>query len=460
MRAFSFKCWLLTAIVLLEFSGLSLDLACAVEPVAPAATVDDNTRAIAASELELMELSTRLRLQSISGARWRARRWFAYSFSNQTLTVVGALLGGCGRFRYLHNPRLAPRDFFEHAAWLRIMANCISIGGSAIEGSLDFMTGLRERRQGIDLPTVVKRAKVLLLEIDKLLTQRTQLLTIVPEGSKSNSLQTKTAILQNMRDILAADFAESYGRLRGVRAARYLQYLWVTGSNAAGGSGTLSGVVASSRKYGPKRSGAGGVGDIISGSMNMIAPSIIAATDLAARRIVMPANVLTKSEQSRKLQDLSAKLSELESRQTADTQGNNSAGLNVSSRIFELEKEVLAQHLQARDADDRGLRRRLLSQEFGAGVGGACKLVNGIEVARGCYRWVRQPHERFEAFGRGGITYGLGMLVTAEESLRRQTLSEIKTKRQPPQKAVDALLKNQLEQLQAARQALLKATAF
>jgi hypothetical protein len=71
------------------------------------------THEVVDNELQLMQMSTRLKLQTAPQSQWRERRWFFYSVTNQTLTVAGALMNGIGRFYYADHTRRAPKIFLS-----------------------------------------------------------------------------------------------------------------------------------------------------------------------------------------------------------------------------------------------------------------------------------------------------------------------------------------------------------
>jgi hypothetical protein len=399
-------------------------------------------------ELELLQMATNLKLQTAPQSQWRERRWFAYSVTNQTLTVIGSLMNGCGRLQYRHTPNKAPKNLFVNASWIRIVANAVSIAGCAAESVIDLAAQRHERASGIDLVSYTKHAKKSLITIDDLIKQRSELISAEKDASRRELLMQENSILQDVRQCCADDLEEAYIRAKSVRASRYFQYSWVAASNAIGGGGTLANNVSSIHNKPPRFSWPGGVGDSISGSMNMVTPEAIGyAGLLGARSAGHPlVGELSFTAKDSMVEKFGSDLQAFRSTASAGAE----SGLTGRENVYEVESKILAQHFSSRPMPPKGTIGRVVGN-FGSAVGGGGKLTNGIEVLVGSYKYPRNAQKRFENLGAGGIAYGAGVAVAEEETLRREFASEVRWHRLPKEKRPAQILKSQLAQLDAAR---------
>ncbi|CAN5406403.1 hypothetical protein BH10CYA1_BH10CYA1_01030 [soil metagenome] len=106
-------------------------------------------------ELELMQMSTNLKLQTAPLNQWRERRWFAYSIINQILTVVGTYINGCTRIQYRNHTSDAPKNLFVNSSWLRIIAYAITVAGCVAETANDLRIQRSENKAGLNLRAYV-----------------------------------------------------------------------------------------------------------------------------------------------------------------------------------------------------------------------------------------------------------------------------------------------------------------
>jgi hypothetical protein len=401
-------------------------------------------------ELEMMQLATNLRLQTAPQSQWRERRWFAYSVTNQTLTIIGALMNGCGRIHYRNMPGKAPKNLFVNATWIRFVANAVSVVGSAAEAAIDLSKQRIDKRAGIDLATYIKYATKNLSLIDAALLQRGQLVAHEENIGIRDLLNRENKILNDMRECCADDLEEAYIRAKSVRASRYFQYSWVGLSNAAGGAGTLANNIAAINDKPLRLTWAGGVGDVISGSMNMITPELVDdAGYLAARAAGHPlTKELSFSSKASLLTKFDADLQNFHS--SILSSSNISDGVALRQNVYDVEKNILDQRFSSRPKPPKGTVGRVVGN-FGSAVGGAGKLSNGVETLVGNFKYTKNGHQRFENLGGGGIVYGAGTAVAEEETVRREVISEMTWHRLPKEKRLAQILKAQLALLDKAR---------
>lgn len=414
-------------------------------------TVNQLTARAVDKELELMQMSTNLKLQTAPLNQWRERRWFAYAFSNQVLTAIGSYINGCTRIQYRHHTDDAPKNLFVNSSWIRIVAYAIAVAGCAAETANDLRIQRIENKAGLNLRSYLKHARESLSAIDGLIAQRAELIELEQNLETKEMLIRETSILSELRNSCADDLEEAYIRAKSVRASRYFQYAYVGTSNIIGGAGTLANTVAMIQNDPSNYLWPGGVGDTLTGAINAFAPEAIRkAGKVGSRRAGHPLTAeLTFDARDTIVNKLDADLENL--RKSTTWQNQPEIARHVP--IYEVQGQILAQHFSSRPQAPKGTVGRVVG-DFGALSGGATKVCNGIETLVGAYKYPDDAHKRFENFGAGGIVYGIGMTVMAEETLRREVKSEINWHKLPKEKRLKSILKAQLATLSKAREDL------
>lgn len=422
-----------------------------IVPLNQPLTVNQLTARAVDKELELMQMSTNLKLQTAPLNQWRERRWFSYAFSNQVLTAIGMYINGCTRIQYRHHTGDAPKNLFVNSSWLRVIAYAIAIAGCAGETANDLRIQRVENKAGLNLRSYLKHAKESLTAIDALIKQRADLIDLEQNPETKEMLIRETRILTELRNSCADDLEESYVRAKSVRASRYFQYAYVGASNIIGGAGTLANTIATIRNDPSNYLWPGGVGDTLTGAMNAVAPEAIRrAGKFGGLRAGHPLTAeLTFDARDTIINKLDADLENLRN----STAWQNQPEIAAHVPIYEVQGEILAQHFSSRPQPPKGTIGRVVG-DFGALAGGGTKVSNGIETLVGAFKYPNDAHKRFENFGAGGIAYGVGMTVTAEETLRREVKSEISWHRLPKAKRLKSILKAQLVSLAKAREDL------
>lgn len=423
----------------------------AVPPITQASEINRITARAVDKQLELLQMSTNLKLQTAPLNQWRERRWFSYAFSNQVLTAIGSYINGCTRLQYRNNTAKAPKNLFVNSSWLRVIAYAIILAGCAGEAANDLRIQWHEKKIGLDVKSYLSHARESLAAIDELIRQRAKLVEAEPDPEVKQALMKETQILQQIRNCCADDLEEAYIRARSVRAARFFQYEYVGASNILGGAGTLSNTIVTIQDKIPKYLWPGGVGDSVTGPMNAVAPELIRRAGLhAARKAGHP---LT-SEISFDARDAIVNKFDSDLQNFCNLpacQKNLEIAHHVST--YEVQGKVLAQHFSMRPQVPKGTVGRVVG-DFGAFAGGITKCANGIETLVGAYQYPKKVEKRFETFGGGGIAYGVGMTIAAEETLRREVISEVRWHKLPKHKRLRSVLQEQMVVLNKARDGL------
>lgn len=378
-----------------------------------------------ARQVELLKLNTRLKLYLLPRSPWSARRMAGIGFTNATLTATGAFTNGCGRLYYLHNPSHAPSPLFEDAGIVRLLANCVSTGAALFEYGADTYTGIKDKRQCIDLSTMRQRALCLKQEIDDLLDKRNSMTHI----ARNPAFDEEGTVLADLRNAELREFASYYAQAKGNKVARKMGYLITIVSNVSSGAGTLAGIEANhlhglSKVRRNHMGGAGGICDIATGSINILSPIATRTAAAIERNYARKAacDAICPSDNS-----IDLLLAHQKERQTAldlpsagdDGVARRNASLNAICKI--LEKRSSMSRQEAHSA-----RNRFAEEIACAATAGTGKITNGIGGTIGGFKFAKDSYHRFEVQGGTAIAYGTGNALAALEIARLRLTNEYK----------------------------------
>lgn len=401
-----------------------------------AATITDDiggiTDNLIIKEIELLKLNMRLKLNSAPHSPWAARRWACTGITNNTLTSIGALKTAAGRFKYFNSPKKAPNDLFVDAAMCRLIANAISVGGATIELAADGISVWKEHKTGTDLGTTRRYADSLVAEIDELLGRREAAVSQIATDSPAKLiLVNQGKVLRDMRDMACNEFARFYSEAKANRVTRDLNYAISWLSNFESGAGSFYGSVRAPQlhrvnsRVRTRMGGAAGITDIISGSLNIVAPLVSRGGGALVR--VVSRNGMAAKLDLHQLDNLDA--IEQHEQQLAESL-TQQPSLDVHaellrSKAFDTQTDILQQHEQMRHAEDRAARHRLIENMVNSGVSGGTKIANGVGAAVGAFQYTKQARPRFGWSGGTAIAYGVGNAFSGAETLRNQLWNEI-----------------------------------
>jgi hypothetical protein len=386
--------------------------------------VDRLTDEIIKDQVDLLRLNARMRLQQLLNP-WQNRGWFLANLGNGSLTAVGAYINGFGRYSYLHKHRLreAPRDLVEHAAWLRILANLETCGAAATENMVLWSKDQRNRRHHTDLRSLHGDALVLQTRIDNALSKRSALAAALT-GMERQRADAETAVLQDMRNLAAGEFARFYADSRADLATNYLGYSLSFGINAIAGTGGIVGNHATMENHGTahyrtRLAGTSGITDIIASAISLTAPwDLRYAGRWVARREYRKACAelhcvpVALDDFHRHVNDYHELVSQKgESPEPA---------LLAHDHVYAVAAAVFDKHRVVELGLRRPSRLRFDSQLIVTNSTAPTKMSNGIGSTIGAFKYTSNPHERFEAIGGPAIAYGSGYSLATAELLRNQ----------------------------------------
>jgi hypothetical protein len=417
--------------------------------------IDSVSNELLAREIEFLKLNTRLKLFLLPHSAWAARRSSGCAIANYTLTSVGAFTNGWGRLHYLYTPGKAPSPLFEDAGIVRFLANCVSTGSAAFEFCNDSFTDLWQRKHGVSLSTMHDRALVLQHEISELIDRRQSLLSSGNFKSETKTtLDKESLVFNDLYNAEANEFAFYFSQAKGNTTLRRIGYLISVTSNVTSGAGTLTGIEAN-HLHGLKKvrknhmGGVGGICDIVSGSMNVLAP--IATRSGAAIERHFSRNAICKGLNCQQSNDLFTLL--------ADERANVAAlpvraelevqGVVLRSEPLRAAANILEKRYSMRLSEQKAARNRFLENMATATVAGGSKIANGVGGAVGAFEFPRDSYHRFEVLGGTAIAYGAGNSLAALETARVRLADEFKTHQAQKNKtSKEEILNRQLKELE------------
>jgi hypothetical protein len=118
--------------------------------------------------------------------------------------------------------------------------------------------------------------------------------------------------------------------------------------------------------------------------------------------------------------------------------------------VFAKEAAIFDQHEGLRLGEAKAARHKILSQLVFFESVGATKVVNGLGIMVGSYKYTNNTRLRFQAFGSGGITQGIGYSVAGAEVMRNQLWGELRSaKLRKEGRSTGQILHKQLDELTA-----------
>lgn len=430
---------LLAAIYLVaSLSGTGPCSAAAVHATSSPQSIESLTDELLGKEVELMRLQTNLLLHTFPKHGWTERRWLFYSLSNMVLTSVGAFIDASGRFSYLHRNRIAraPRYLFDDGAWCRILANYISVGGSAIEFFADRWADHRSVKEGVDLKTMRRYFEGLRHDIAALATQRAKLIENAQLSSGQRyRMQLESSVLSDLDQQATSQFVRAYAGAKGERVSRDINLLLTGASNFNAGAGAMVGVIANNLNHGTARwrtrlSGTGGICDIVSGSVNFSVPLFMRAGANAESLLAARSLFRSIDFERKPILNWQDPLSNYE--QLKETDESIAAKMSKRRATFQMLGAILTEQDAMWERRYQRRWQRLREQMIPATSNGSTKTTHGITSVIAAFDLTakNKVQQRFRIVGAGNMAYGAGYALGSTEVIRYETRTELRQYRE------------------------------
>jgi hypothetical protein len=435
--------------------ALAADRAGSLSMLKGGITIDDISNQIAQKELDLMKLDTNLKLEQLPD-RWAGRRWFLDNLALTSCVATGSYADGAERYRFKHHSKNISKYYFAKCGWTRMIGSWIIVGGSLAEISAMAGRHYREFKRGVDPNTMRKYADGLQNSIDDLLKQRDAEIAVGgTAGPQRAALDKEGEVLHDVRNLAVNEFARFYAQTKGINAATYTGYLIAGLNNALIASGAIAGnhfglTVRGTARHRTRGTGGAGVCESIAGSLNMTVPVTTRTVAYLTRHRAYQSicHQLDCSEPAH-LDKLHADQQQFHSL-IANQPELAVHGVVARDSIFAKQAAIFDQHEALRLGEAKAARHKFLSQVIFFESVGAGKLVNGVCTMQGGFRYTNDAYARFEAFGAGRITQGIGYSVATGELLRNQLWGELQSARLRSEgRGTGQILHKQLEELNA-----------
>lgn len=363
------------------------------------------TKQIAKKETELLRLNTQFRIECTKTSKWKPWRMFLYNLGASGCSEAGITSIAATRWRFQDHPRSMSRPTATAGPILLLIGHCITLGGVMTETTLDAINDYKVRKKGLDIKTTYKRVLELKTDLDKLLSERddvvTQACDLTP-AEKEIAL-AESAVLKDIRNLALSEYAQFYVRAHKFFAARDANTVMAIIASTTGGfQGSLLGILSAAHRR-PKLVGPGGLGFIISGAAIVATPPAMRLTanirgKAAGKRLAEELGDLSAASLAKLDQDC-ALLNQLASNKE---NSNDEYIKNVPKRLEAYQKKSALLTAQKKmnenekNLADKEFKERVV---FASLIGGS-KMSWGINLANAGFQY--NPRTLVQAARQGG----------------------------------------------------------
>jgi hypothetical protein len=242
-------------------------------PVLASAESDNLTTRIAQKEIELMQMTTRFRLNN--KRETPAHKWAVAALSTVAYSVAdaGNIVTFSNGFKYHTHPQNFSRGTAQSGPLLIFLGELFFLSRTLTATAIDTVDHIRIRNRGFDKETYERHAAELHQEIQALLEQRKQAI-----AADDATAQQEQSVLADLADAANREFINDYARVTQMQSFRFWDNVMANTTAASGAfAGALPTYLAAIYKR-PRIAGTGGVGFIVSGSFFM--------ADVALARVI------------------------------------------------------------------------------------------------------------------------------------------------------------------------------
>lgn len=388
-------------------------------------SMDELAQAAIKKELELAVFNAEFREHYMKPKKWRDRRHNLYDMAAGGVANAGDITLISQFWHYYRNvgAGLKHKGSLESGA-ITVMVAYLTLGGLyAAEGLNDLIQDYRAKRQGWDAKSVLQKAENLKAEIDKSLAARRSALANDSSisGSERQMMEAENKVLDDCRDLGLLEFSKLYVDARKKRIARDVTTIGTIAVCATGAfPGALS-VVHGIQNVNIKQIGGGGIGFIISGATLAGAPLLIHGG-------AQIGGAWTQKNLSKTLGDQQCKLAQTLKTDVDALNGIQSSYASshpqIATRMQAYNKmTALVAARQAFLEEQRRLDHSRTVQDFlSYAIEGGPQIAWGTLVARGGYRWNRNPTKTFKLIAEGAtvneVAWGSWLLNSTRCTVR------------------------------------------
>lgn len=164
--------------------------------------------------------------------RWRRLRYFLAQQGTASGFLAQNIITLSQTGKNLNHPDEISQDASNIANNVGIVAGAIGWGSSSVELASNTYTAVKNKLHRRDPATAVDECMLRVKEIDRLLTERQQLMTNCKEGRIREVLAEEGRVLKYLRDWCIADFAEIYSDVKSYQSGNSVFFLLDAAANA------------------------------------------------------------------------------------------------------------------------------------------------------------------------------------------------------------------------------------
>ena len=363
---------------------------------AAAGGLEDISNRLLSREIELMQMTTRFRLNN--RRETSAHKWAVAVLSTAAYSVANAgnITTFTNGFRYHTQPQNLTRGRAQSGPLLILLGELLFVARSGLPTMIDAYNAVRVHDRGFDKQTFEHHALQLHAEIQQLLKERAQ------AADASPSAQSEQAVLAGIAAVADREFITNYARAIRMQKFRLWDNLL---KNATSSSGAFAGALPTylaGVQTRPRLTGPGGIGFICSGTL--FASHLAVARWLSLRaeknskaelasRLV--AREITAQELQRKIQELNtvapeARLDHAVGTATAATAGTGTDASSARLRAYGLILSAAIAHDGLDNLEQRQDKQKFWHDEFINAVEGGANIAAGSELTNAGFHY--HPH--------------------------------------------------------------------
>ncbi len=389
--------------------------------------VEQLDKQIASKEIELLKLNSDFRTHYTARDKNKQRRMKFYDFAAGAVANAGNITLMSQFWRYQKRPGdgLADRGHLESGVITVLVAYSLLGTLYAAEGAGDLITDYKGKKKHFDAKTMRERVVALRDEIDKLLAERSSAVSQMGDldSSERQYLTAEENVLKDFRDLSILEFSKIYVDSRKRHSARDITTIGTLAVCATGAfPGALS-VLQGIKAVNTKQIGGGGVGFLISGATLTAAPVLIHGGAALTGKVA-------QARLSKQIGEVSCKTTE---KLTADTKllteamaNNRTTPLQARTDTYQTMGKLINDRTEYMEKDKKAQKREMIESFVSYAARGGPQIAFGTCIARGGYRYNRNPYKVFKGVAQGATANEASWAIWMLDVIQKQTRNEIK----------------------------------
>jgi hypothetical protein len=353
--------------------------------------LDEVSAKIVGKEVELMQMTTRFRLNNPRETKTHKWGVAVLSTAAYSIATAGNIVTFTNGFRFHTHPQDLRSGTAQSGPFLIFLGELFFLSRMLTATTIDVAHAIRVRDRGFDRATFEHRALQLHTEVQQLLAQREPL-----AAAAGPAAQQEQRVLRDLAYDADREFVTNYVRATELKAYRFWDNAFgITTAGTGAFAGALPTYLGGVFKR-PRYTGPGGIGFVISGSF-------FASDVIAAKLISWRAGAASRHRLEGQLGVASAKPGDLQGdlkQLSAVAPTDNSTPL-VARRVrsYGLLVESFNDHTRLDRRDRQRERRNWIHDQLWNMIEGGANLAAGAELVNAGFRYHPGPNPLKQYFG-------------------------------------------------------------